>query len=237
MSDTIKSEGRARARKRKRLEQITRTAVSLFYRFGYLNTSTRQIAEACGISKGNLYNYIRSKEDLLTISIEISSEQIAEFARSMIQGLSSELPSVVLVKSIKKTIQMIDDLQEMVLFWYRESGHIGEQGLDKLVKQDMYTKDLYKKILEEGIRQGEFTISDPMLAAFEITMLCDMWSLKRWYLRQHYTMDKYIEKCQEIALAIALGINEPDHAPLKAKSLIKSTKTTGRRVKRSSRGE
>jgi len=121
---------------------------------------------------------------------------------------------------------MIDDLQEMVLFWYRESGHISPDGLDKLMKQDMYTVDLYKRILEEGIKKGEFKISDPQLAAFEIMMLCDMWSLKRWYMRKHYTIKKYVEKCQEIALAIALGADRKVRPARQA-----ATASTSRRVK------
>jgi AcrR family transcriptional regulator len=209
-----KATGRVEARRRERLEQITRTAVSLFYRNGYPQTSTREIAEACGISKGNLYHYIKTKEDLLSLSVEISSRQIAKFASNMLRGLKLYSPTEVLVKSVRETIQMVDDLQEMIPFWYRESGHVGPKGLEELIRQDMYTIDLYEKILEEGVKKGEFRISDPKLAAFEIMMLCDLWSLKRWYMRKHYTMDEYIKKCQEIALAIALG-SERDKTPAK----------------------
>jgi AcrR family transcriptional regulator len=215
-----------KARKKERLEQITRTAVSIFYKRGYLQTSTREIAEACGISKGNLYHYIRSKEDLLALSIEISSAQIEKFARAMARELRTSAPSVVLVRAVRRTLLMIDDLQEMILFWYRESGNVGPSSLDMLIKQDMYTKDLYRQIFEEGCRKGEFRISDPVLAAFDVMVLCDMWALKRWYMRKHYTLDQYIGKCQEIALAIALGKerpsvlgNEPGPAATKAKPL------------------
>lgn len=205
MTEKIKHRKRILTRKNKRLEQITRTAVSIFYKHGYVQTSTREIAEACGMSKGNLYHYIKSKEDLLALSVEISSAQIERFARAMARELKSAPPSEVLIRAVRRTILMVDDLQEMVLFWYRESGNVSAESLDKLVKQDMYTVDLYRTILEEGCRKGEFNISDPKLAAFDIMMLCDLWSLKRWYMSKHYTMNEYIAKCQEIVLAIALG--------------------------------
>lgn len=44
---------------------IMNTALELFANNGYENTSVGDIAEAAGISKGLLYNYFRSKEELL----------------------------------------------------------------------------------------------------------------------------------------------------------------------------
>ena len=44
-----------RDRKDERLQQIVRTAAGLFFKNGYAQTTTRQIADACGISQGNVY--------------------------------------------------------------------------------------------------------------------------------------------------------------------------------------
>jgi len=46
-------------------ENIMQTALELFARKGYFNTSIQQIAKEAGISKGLLYNYFKSKEELL----------------------------------------------------------------------------------------------------------------------------------------------------------------------------
>lgn len=48
-----------------RREDILETSIELFSAKGYLNTSTRHIAEALGISVGNLYYYFSNKEDIL----------------------------------------------------------------------------------------------------------------------------------------------------------------------------
>jgi len=44
---------------------IMQTALELFARKGYFNTSIQQIAKEANISKGLLYNYFKSKEELL----------------------------------------------------------------------------------------------------------------------------------------------------------------------------
>lgn len=48
------------------VEDAARTAaVELFARHGIANTSVQQIVEAAGVTKGAMYHYFRSKDDLL----------------------------------------------------------------------------------------------------------------------------------------------------------------------------
>lgn len=46
-------------------EEITRAAVELFATQGYATTSVQQIVEAAGVTKGAMYHYFASKDDLL----------------------------------------------------------------------------------------------------------------------------------------------------------------------------
>jgi AcrR family transcriptional regulator len=170
-----------------------------------LHTSTRQSAEACGISKGNLYHYIKSKDDFLDLFVEMTTSSFDELSNRIRRQLLKTSPASSLTEAIKESLKLADVLQDMILFWYHESKNHDSIRLRKLMKQDLHTVDLFKTIIEAGCQQGDFKVSDPMLAAFNIMMLCDMWSLKRWYIRKHYTLETYTAKCQEIALAIALG--------------------------------
>ena len=49
----------------KRREQMIRGAVKLFKEKGFHRATTREIAKAAGFSIGTLYEYIRTKEDVL----------------------------------------------------------------------------------------------------------------------------------------------------------------------------
>jgi hypothetical protein len=82
---------------------------------------------------------------------------------------------------------------------------MGKAHFTKLMEQELHVVGLYKIIIEEGCRRGEFHTEDPMLAAYDILLLCDMWALKRWYLRKRYTLEQYIIRCQEAALCLASG--------------------------------
>ncbi len=51
---------------RKKMESlIIESALGLFAKEGYIGTSMQSIAKKAGVSKGNLYNYFASKQDLL----------------------------------------------------------------------------------------------------------------------------------------------------------------------------
>ena len=202
---TEQDEGKLKGKKRKdeRLKQIARTAVSLFYKNGYLQTSTRQIAEACGISQSNLYYYIKSKEDFLDLFVQMTTASFDESTDDVRRQLEATSPSEALKKVVRNNLVIIDALQDMILFWYQESKTMGKTHFSKLMEQEIYIVKVYKMIIEEGVRRGEFTTGDPMLAGYNILLLCDMWALKRWYMRKRYTLEEYIEHCQETALNIA----------------------------------
>ena len=191
---------KTRSSKSDRVKQITTTAASLFYKNGYLQTSTRQIAEACGISKGNLYHYIKSKDDLLDLFIETTTGAFDESNKEVLSELSFMSPTLLLRKTIRETLLIIDGIQDTILFWYQESKNMSREQRVKLFRQEMHIVNLFKVIIEEGCKKEEFTVSDPMIAAYNVLMLCDTWAIKRWYFRKDYLLEEYVTHCQEIAL-------------------------------------
>jgi AcrR family transcriptional regulator len=68
-NDRIRTESRAR---------ILATALRLFARHGYEQTSIRMIAQAAGIAQGLLYNYFAGKEELLLALFEQSIADVME---------------------------------------------------------------------------------------------------------------------------------------------------------------
>jgi TetR/AcrR family transcriptional regulator, cholesterol catabolism regulator len=203
---TEKKSGGARGRpsqKDARLKDIVMKAASLFYKNGYAKTSTREIAEAAGISKGLLYYYINSKEDFLDLFIETTTESFGVYNQDILDQLPFTSPAVALKRAIKEFITGLDALQDMIIFWYRESGYMSHEQLHTVIEQELGTVIFFEAILKAGRQRGEFTEDDTNLAAYQIHALCINWALKRWYLRDRYSIDDYIKKIQKSALAIA----------------------------------
>jgi TetR/AcrR family transcriptional regulator, cholesterol catabolism regulator len=191
-----------RDHKDERLQQIVITAAGLFFKNGYAQTTTRQIAEACGISQGNLYYYIKSKEEFFNLFVEMTTESFRTYDKE----ISKRLPRISYKRALKMKIReamiALDSIQDMILFWYRESGTMSSEHLDQVIEVEFGAIELLTRIIEGGCSKGEFTTSDPGLAAYHITMLEHMWCLKRWHLRKQYTLEEYIRKVQDAALGI-----------------------------------
>ena len=186
-----------------RLKDIVLKAAAVFYRNGYAKSSTREIAEAAGISKGLLYYYINSKEDFLDLFIDITMESFGGYNQDIIDHLPGTGAAPALKRAIKEFITGLDALQDMIIFWYRESGYMSREQLSKVIKQELDAVAFFEAILKSGYQRGEFAEKDTNLAAYQIHALCINWALKRWYLKERYSIDEYIKKIQKSALAIA----------------------------------
>ncbi len=77
--------------KQKRREQIIRHALEIFAKRGYHRTSVSDIARAAGISKGLMYNYFESKEDLLITVLEYVMQQAMDMIFNSIAEKSESL--------------------------------------------------------------------------------------------------------------------------------------------------
>lgn len=68
-----------------RREQIVETALQLFAKQGFDGTSTKQIAQAAGITEGLIFHYFATKADLLTAVLETRHSFIIDL-RTILQN-------------------------------------------------------------------------------------------------------------------------------------------------------
>jgi AcrR family transcriptional regulator len=67
-------------------ERLVRTALRLFAERGYAGVSNREIVAACGLTKGAIYWYFESKEDLFR---SVLAETLADFQARLADGIGS----------------------------------------------------------------------------------------------------------------------------------------------------
>lgn len=77
-----------------RREQIIKGAIKLFKEKGFHKTTTREIASESGFSIGTLYEYIRTKEDVLFLVCDSIHEQVRERIAQAIDLKSPSIPSM-----------------------------------------------------------------------------------------------------------------------------------------------
>lgn len=91
-------------------ERIINAAMIEFATYGYENSSTNRIIKECGISKGSLFKYFKSKEELYFYLIEII---FAEMSKEM---------EIWITKISKGDIwQRVIDFCTLEMLWYIEN--------------------------------------------------------------------------------------------------------------------
>ena len=155
----------------KRKEQILKAAVTAFARSGLKDTSMNDIVRESGLSKGAIYWYYKSKD-------EIIAELLNEFFDPEdIQKVEVMLSTGTPLQKIEKLVEyMIDEMnqmrrfrpviQELFVLAFRD------EKIRRMTKTNFQASvDLLQGIIEEGIKSKQFRRVDPYqvtLAIFEI---------------------------------------------------------------------
>jgi len=189
----------------RRRQHILKKAMELFQKKGYQKTTTREIAKACDMSVGSLYHYIGSKDDIFTMIADASSSILEQFSKEDLEG--TEISATEKLRfNISQYIKLVDEHQDIILFWYQESKNLRKAQRKIIFDIDGRLSTRIEKILLAGCENGEFTVRDTTLTAHDIIVLCDMWAFRRWFLRKRYSLEDYIRNQSEVILnAICRG--------------------------------
>lgn len=144
--------------KAKRREEISLKALSVFAKNGFEATSISQLANAVGMSKGTLYEYFASKDDLIITSLSSWVEQMTVGAEQLILGISD--PEEKLRTFVQASMAMLDeDPQAIQLMLSATQYLLKDDNVEKLQflqeATDRFRADI-TNILLEGVSQHIF---------------------------------------------------------------------------------
>lgn len=184
----------------RRRAQIVEAATRLVARQGFAKTVVRDIAEEAGISVGLVYEYVRSKEDILFLVYE-------HWARLWCDGLEKALaraedPLEQLMAGISFLVTTADRHGEVTHLFYRESGHLTEYGNDQAKHTEREMVDRLTAVLEAAVAAELLRPDTDCLAvATSLVLLSHGWVLKAYLLRKGRTPASYATNLVETAVS------------------------------------
>lgn len=146
-----------------RRHEIFHKVVNIFIKKGFQETSMREIAEAAGLGKSTLYDYFKTKDDILIYFFEDQLNDITQEAQKI--GLKN-LPADKRLRQIMKTY--IDNMQankSLFLRLSQESQRLKFESREQIHKKRHAFQDLVRALIEEGIREGVFRNVNALLGA------------------------------------------------------------------------
>ena len=175
----------------KRREQIIDGAVQLFKEKGFHRATTREIAKAAGFSIGTLYEYIRTKEDVLYLVCDSIYNEVQSRLSTL---MDQEGTLAGLREAIDTYYHLIDDMSDEFVVMYQESKSLPKDALQYVLKKELEMVALFKNLLTACVRSGELRIGEEEvdMAAHHVVVQGQMWAFRRWALRGSYSIEEFI---------------------------------------------
>jgi len=176
-----------------RRKEIVNAAVDLFVRKGFHNTTIREIAQKFGMSVGTLYEYIRTKEDILLLVCDYINVTVRMRVKPSLSITEDSVQS--LYNAIETYYRIMDEMQDYIIFLYQETKSLSHENREYIFKSEEDMTRIFEDILKQGIKQGVFDIEQKniLIVANNIMVKGQMWAFRRWMLQKNYTLERYIE--------------------------------------------
>lgn len=151
--------------KKDKKEWITDAAITVFARKGIFDTRIADIANEAGIGKGTVYEYFKSKEEVIDASIERFMAEVFEKLGAEVFFISDPIKKIQIM--IEKTVELFHKEMENKSFYvdiFRESLSSKKRNL---IMRDMYKqyRGMIAEILNDGIKRGELREIDTAMTA------------------------------------------------------------------------
>lgn len=115
----------------KKKERIISVAINEFAKFGYANSSTNRIVKNSGISKGSLFQYFQSKEELFFYILDCVTSELVTSLNDKVDNLS------------KDPFQRVIEYSELEFSWYIQNPEKYKIIVDAFTKNG---SEIYPKI-------------------------------------------------------------------------------------------
>ncbi len=170
---------------------IIDTASILYAKKGFRATSIGEISEMAGVSLPVTYHYVKNKSEIMRMIMEDLLNTFRKSLTKEIKGIDD--PEEKLVIATILYFRVVDQQREKALLVYQKSSSLDKTSKSKVMQLEVEVSEIFRNIIEEGIRKKIFKKVDVDLMAYNIVMMAHMWALKRWHFKNRLTLDKYID--------------------------------------------
>ncbi|MGP4085538.1 TetR family transcriptional regulator [Streptomyces sp. KR55] len=150
-------------------DRILRVAAEMFAEKGFHGTGVAELGDAAGIKRGALYYHIGSKEDLL---YDLSSRHVEEALGRGRKVVESDLRPIEKLRAlVREHLATLAARRSEVTVVMREMHALTGDRAERLKQLRDAHQDLFRQVLEEGVKEGVFRSSDSVTVLAILGML------------------------------------------------------------------
>lgn len=177
---------------KKRRAEIVAAAVKIFSEKGYDATTTKEIADSARMNVGTMFQYVKTKQDILYL-VCCHIHSLIEEALYSVETNNVDLRD--LMESFVKAIHRIfDNVSDYVVLVYQETASLEKQARDSFLRREKKLCHYLEQQMMKGIEEGVFHVepqSVPLIAE-DLLVQGQMWAFRRWSLMKNYSLESYI---------------------------------------------
>lgn len=143
--------------------QFFEESLQLIHHQGYKGTTMRDIATKMKCDVANLYNFVKSKEEILDISLFGINEEFQNGIDAIIESKHTPIGKLKLITQlyVRLTHEKPYEISLLVNGWR----HLGEKKKKRFLAERTSYELKVKQVIEEGIDAGELKALDPTLVS------------------------------------------------------------------------
>lgn len=181
--------GRAANKKIQMEQRIYKAGMTLFQEKGFTNTTLQEICELAGVSKGTIFNYFSSKEDILAKFGQNQINILRQFAEELPSSHTTKEKIIAVLMEDITTVKESEVYARITLKGISEGGDIIYQ-LEMKNRQDL--SQIYEDILNQGKKTGS-DINTALVADLIVSIYFHM-------LDKHFNRNEQMDKIEEFII-------------------------------------
>ena len=146
-----------------RREEIIAVALRLIEENGFPKTSMREIAVLANMGKSSLYDFFKTKDEIVVYAVEKEIEETIQKVQRIIAEESS--PEQCLRKIMLNHLEVPKQYRTVLMWLNTESDYLKEEYQKRLKTARYAYQDIIKTVIENGVSAGIFRKTDTNLMA------------------------------------------------------------------------
>jgi AcrR family transcriptional regulator len=144
-----------------RREEIVGIALRLVAEKGFQKTSMREIAVLANMGKSSLYDFFKTKDEIVVYAVEKKVEETIQKVHRIIADESS--PEQCLGKIMRNHLGVPKQYRTVLMWLHTESDYLEEEYRKRLKAVRYAYQDSIKSVIENGVAAGVFRKTDAAL--------------------------------------------------------------------------
>jgi AcrR family transcriptional regulator len=180
---------------RERRELLIQAAIAVFIEKGFHNATVRDIGRAARMTQGTIYNYVRSKDDILYMVCDRIVAEYQDQARKAVD--TSHGPADRVRSAVRAISEVMYRHRREILLIYQDSHLLEPRSLRVILARVEEFIGMFEQLISDAARELGIALPHPHFSANILTFLPVMIALRGWSLRKELSQEQVVEQISE----------------------------------------